>query len=39
MEFLTTVALIPPSLGLALLLQFVLLKLILRVLHSNAGQR
>jgi hypothetical protein len=39
MEFLTALALLPASLGLALVLQLGLLKLVLWVIHPNAGQR
>lgn len=39
MEFLATLAMLPASLGLALVLQLALLKLVLWVIHSNAGQR
>jgi len=39
MEFLATVVLIPASLGLALMLQFALLKLVLWALQANAGRR
>jgi len=39
MAFLTTLAVIPASFGLALLIQFVLLKLIVFALRSNSAHR
>jgi len=39
MEILTTLALVAASFGLALLLQFVLLKLVLWALHTNSARR